>query len=189
MNLGEQLVQALLLAIPIACLAWTITQEEVFHELRDALNAYQERHKHSLWRRKLAYLPTCSYCFSHYVAALFVWLFRFKMLADDWRGYVVSLFSLVLLANVYLTAYQWLRAALRAGRARADQAESRAARARRLLAATARSRNRPPWNSRLPLADGYRVSPIHDLAAGPPERCAQGAPGGLSTGATVGKTR
>jgi hypothetical protein len=123
MNLGEQLMRGMLLAIPVACLAWTITQEEVFHELREILKAYQERHKDSLWRRKLAYLPTCPYCFSHYVAALFIWLFHFKMLADDWRGYAVSLFSLVLLANAYLTAYQWLRAALRAGRARADEAE------------------------------------------------------------------
>ena len=172
MNLGEQLVRGLLLAIPIACLAWTITQEEVFHELRESLKAYQERHKDSFWRRKLAYLPTCPYCFSHYLAALFVWLFQFKMLADDWRGYAVSLFSLVLWANVYLTAYQWLRASLRAGRARADQAEARAARAKRLLAMTAESGKRPARSPRLPLANGYRVSPIHDLSASPPERCA-----------------
>ena len=172
MNLGEQLLRGLLLAMPVACLAWTITQEEVFHELREILKAYQERHKESFWRRKLAYLPTCPYCFSHYVAALFVWLFHYKMLADDWRGYLVSLFSLVLVANVYLTGYQWLRASLRAGRARADQAEARAARAKRLLAATAEGRNRAAWNSRLPLVDGYRVSPIHDLAGDPPERCA-----------------
>jgi hypothetical protein len=172
MNLGEQFLRALLLAIPVACLAWTITQEEVFHELQEILHAYQQRHKDSLWRRKLAYLPTCPYCFSHYLAALFVWLFHFKMLADDWRGYAVSLFSLVSLANVYLTAYQWLRAALRAGRARADQAEARASRAQRLLAATPETRKRPAWNPRLPPADGYRVSPAHDLAGGPSERCA-----------------
>jgi hypothetical protein len=172
MNLGGQFVWALLLAIPVACVVWTITQEEVFEELREMLRAYQHRHRDSLWRRKLAYLPTCSYCFSHYVAVLLVWLFHFKMLTDDWRGYAVSLFSLVLLANVYLTAYQWLRASLRAGRARADEAEAWAARARRLLAATARRRKRPPWNPRSPAADGYRVSPVHDLAGSPPERCA-----------------
>jgi hypothetical protein len=172
MNLGEQLVWALVLAIPVACLAWTIAQEEVFEELREILNAYRQRHRDSFWRQKLAYLPTCPFCSSHYVAAIFLWLFHFKMLADDWRGYAVSLFSVVLLANVYLTVYHWLRAGLRASRARADEAEAWAARAKRLLAATTKRRRRAPWNSRPPLAGGYRVSAVHDPAGEPPERCA-----------------
>ncbi len=172
MNLSEQLVRGLLLAVPIACLAWTITQEEVFHELRAILNAYQERHRDSLWRRKLAYLPTCPYCFSHYVAALFIWLFHFKMYTDDWRGYVVSLFSLVLLANVYLSAYQWLRRPCGPAGRGPMRRKPGPLEPGDCWRHTAKRHKRPAWNSRPPLADGYRVSPAHDLAGSPPERCA-----------------
>ena len=123
---------ALVLAVPIACLVWTFTQEEIFREFRDTLKTYQREHGDSFWRKKLAYLPTCPYCFSHYVTIVFLGLFRFRMLVSDWRGYVVSLFTLVLIANVYITAYNMLRAALRASKAIADRAEAHADEARRL---------------------------------------------------------
>jgi hypothetical protein len=140
MDYAGQISFALLLAIPIACLVWTFTQEEVFKEVREALKRYQQRHRYSLWRQKLAYMPTCHYCFSHYVAALFVVLFRFRMLADDWRGYLASLFTLVLIANVYMTVYNLLRVWLRRSRALADRAEARLARA----AAAALDQSAPP---------------------------------------------
>jgi membrane protein required for beta-lactamase induction len=120
MDYLEELVFAVLLAIPVACVTWTFTQEELFREVREFLQALQRRHRDSWWRRKLAFLPTCPYCFSHYVAALFVALLQFKMLSNDWRGYVVSIFTLVLIANVYLTGYHLLRVALRGCRAWAD---------------------------------------------------------------------
>jgi hypothetical protein len=125
MNLGSQIGYACVLAIPVACVAWTVTQEEILREFREWLKAFQQRHSKSLWRQKLAYMPTCSYCFSHYVAALFVGLLGFKMLVDDWRGYLVSGLTVVLMANVYLSLYCMLRAALRALRAKADEAEAR----------------------------------------------------------------
>jgi hypothetical protein len=124
MDYASQIAFALLLAMPIACVAWTITQEELFRELREALRADQRGHPDSFWRQKLTYLPTCPYCLSHYVAAVFIALFRFKMLTDDWRGYVVSLFALVLLANVYITLYNLLRVVLRAAKAAADRAQA-----------------------------------------------------------------
>jgi hypothetical protein len=127
-----QIAYALVLAVPIACLVWTFTQEEIFREFRDTLKTYQREHGDSFWRKKLAYLPTCPYCFSHYVAIMFLGLFRFRMLVSDWRGYVVSLFTLVLIANVYITAYNMLRAALRASKAIADRAEAHANEAKRL---------------------------------------------------------
>jgi len=122
----HQLGFALLLGVPVACIVWTFTQEEIFKECREALKAYQQRHADSLLRRKLAYLPTCPYCFSHYVALAFVALLNFRMLADDWRGYVVSLFTLVLIANAYVTLYNLLRVALRAAKVAADRLEREA---------------------------------------------------------------
>jgi hypothetical protein len=99
MEYGSQIAFAAILSIPVACISWTIAQEEVLQEMRNYLEDYQARHRRSWWRRKMAYLPTCPYCLSHYVAGCLIGLLRFKMLADDWRGYVVSLFTLVLIAN------------------------------------------------------------------------------------------
>jgi hypothetical protein len=62
-----------------------------------------------LFRRKFFYLFTCEYCFSHYVAALFLIITRYKLLYDDWRGYLISLFALVWIANQYMSIYNRLR--------------------------------------------------------------------------------
>ncbi len=108
MALGEQIVWLLVLAIPVACIAWTITQEEIFHELRQ----YATRQRDTapqLWKRKFYYLLTCHYCFSHYVAIFFLALTRFKLLYLDWRGYIISLFALVWVANQYMSVYALLR--------------------------------------------------------------------------------
>jgi hypothetical protein len=98
----------LILTIPVACVAWTVTHEEVFREPRNYCHE-QSQNARSLPRRKFFYLFTCEYCFSHYVAALFLILTRFRMLYDDWRGYVVSFFALVWMANQYMSIYNHLR--------------------------------------------------------------------------------
>lgn len=126
MDLATQMAYALLLAIPVACIAWTVTQEEISRDLREAAKSFQKRKPRSLWRAKLAYLTTCPYCFSHYVAAAFVLLLQFKMLSDSWPGYVVSLFSVVLIANFYVSLYHLLRVALRAAKALADKEQAQA---------------------------------------------------------------
>jgi hypothetical protein len=130
MGYGTQILFAVVLAFPVACVVWTVTQEELFKEVRDAVDRYRNRYRTSLWLRKLAYMMTCPYCFSHYVTALAVWVCGFRMLLDDWRGYVVSLFTVVLLANVVLSGYHMLRCSLRAAKARADYAEANAKLAR-----------------------------------------------------------
>jgi hypothetical protein len=92
MSLGMQLTWLLMLAIPVACVAWTVTHEEVFREPREYCRR-QTRKAQILPRRKFFYLFTCDYCFSHYVAAIFLLITRFQMLYSGWRGYVVSLFA------------------------------------------------------------------------------------------------
>ena len=108
MSLGMQLEWLLLLAIPVACVAWTVTHEEVFREPREYCQQ-QTRRAGSFPRRKFFYLFTCEYCFSHYVAAIFLLFTRFQMLYSGWRGYVVSLFALVWVANQYMSIYNRLR--------------------------------------------------------------------------------
>jgi hypothetical protein len=58
-------------------------------------------------------LFTCEFCFSHYVAAVFLLITRFKLLFPDWRGYLISLFALVWVSNVYLAVFANLRLDIR----------------------------------------------------------------------------
>lgn len=106
--LGFKVAWLLILAIPIACIAWTITHEEVFREPRDYCQR-QSKQARNFTSRKFFYLFTCEYCFSHYVAGFFLIITRFKLLYDDWRGYVIALFSLVWVANQYMSIYNHLR--------------------------------------------------------------------------------
>lgn len=107
-SLGEQVVWLFIMAVPIACIAWTVTQEEVFREAQDYAQRQSEEAP-QLWKRKFFYLLTCPYCFSHYVTILFLALTRFKLLYQDWRGYIIGGFALVWIANVYSGAYALLR--------------------------------------------------------------------------------
>ncbi|HEX7184601.1 MAG TPA: hypothetical protein VF756_22445 [Thermoanaerobaculia bacterium] len=103
-----QLVWLLVLAVPIACVSWTVTHEEIFREPREYFVRRYEN-ANSLFKRKLFYLPTCEYCFSHYVAIFFLFITRYRLLLDDWRGYLLSFFALVAVANVYMSAFGRLR--------------------------------------------------------------------------------
>jgi len=96
------------MAIPIACIAWTVTQEEVFQEMREyAVQRSQDSSR--VVARKFYYLLTCHYCFSHYVTILFLVLTRYKLLYLDWRGYIIGGFALVWVANQYMSLYALLR--------------------------------------------------------------------------------
>ena len=63
----------------------------------------------TLVARKFFYLFTCEYCFSHYVTILFLFLTGYKLLMNDWRGYVIAGFSLVWIANIYMSLFGFLR--------------------------------------------------------------------------------
>ena len=103
-----QIVWLLLLALPIACVAWTVTHEEVFREPRDYCQQ-RARDARGLATRKFFYLFTCEYCFSHYVTILFLVVTRYRLLLDDWRGYPIAFFALVAVANVYMSSFGRLR--------------------------------------------------------------------------------
>ncbi len=110
--LSLQVAWLFVLAIPVACVAWTVTHEEVFREPREYCQEQTRRSRH-LYRRKFFYLFTCEYCFSHYVAAGFLAVTRFQMLYAGWRGYLISLFALVWVANQYMSIYNRLRLDIR----------------------------------------------------------------------------
>lgn len=108
MSIYLQVAWLFILSIPIACIAWTVTQEEVFREPREFCGKRSKEGK-SLWERKFFYLFTCEYCFSHYVTILFLFLTKYKLLLDDWRGYVIAGFSLVWIANIYISLFGFIR--------------------------------------------------------------------------------
>ncbi|MEO5564774.1 MAG: hypothetical protein ABIR18_15110 [Chitinophagaceae bacterium] len=104
----QQLLDLVLLAIPVACISWTVTNEEVFREPREYCVRQSSTSK-NLLKRKFFYLFTCEYCFSHYVSILMLVITHFKLIYPDWRGYLISGFSLVWVANIYMTLFRRLR--------------------------------------------------------------------------------
>ena len=126
---GDQMLRQvgwlLLLAVPIACVAWTVTKEEIFREGRDFCT-HRSKTCRTLVERKAFYLFTCEYCFSHWVTLAVVVLTGFRLLLDTWPGYVIGFFALVFVANIYMSLYSRLRVDIRSERAAAEIKERQA---------------------------------------------------------------
>ncbi len=118
MSLGLQIVWLLVLAVPVACVAWTVTHEEIFREPREYF-VRESRTASEGWRRKFFYVWTCEYCFSHYVTALALLITRYKLLFMDWRGYLLAFFALPYVANVYMGLYAQTKLEAKKDRAQA----------------------------------------------------------------------
>jgi hypothetical protein len=112
---GAVLLQLLVLSLPVAAIAWTVTHEQVFREFRDYCLERSENAR-SFAVRKFFYLFTCEYCFSHYVSAAALLITRFTLLFDDWRGYFVAWLALVWVANHLIGIYGRLRLGIRSER-------------------------------------------------------------------------
>jgi hypothetical protein len=108
MSLYTQILSLFILAIPISCIAWTVTKEEVFKEPREYCTHRCKTSK-TILKRKFFYLFTCEYCFSHYVTILFLVLTDYQLLFSDWRGYLIAEFSLVWIANIYMSLFALIR--------------------------------------------------------------------------------
>ncbi|HZI27416.1 MAG TPA: hypothetical protein VFD64_04625 [Gemmatimonadaceae bacterium] len=111
MPLGRQVLLLFLFAIPIACVSWTVTHEEVFREPREWFTARSQDGR-TILERKFFYLFTCEYCFSHYVTIGMLFMTRFTLVFDGWRGYLIAGFSLVWIANLYMSLFGRLRLAI-----------------------------------------------------------------------------
>lgn len=108
MELHTQIIWLFVLAIPIACIAWTVTHEEVFREPREYCVKRSSEGK-TIFTRKFFYLFTCEYCFSHYVTIFMLVITGYKLLFEDWRGVLIGGFALVWIANVYMSLYNLIR--------------------------------------------------------------------------------
>ena len=97
-----------MLALPVACVAWTITHEEVFREPREFC-VKRSKEGRTIIKRKFFYLFTCEYCFSHYVTIFFIAITNYTLLMDGWRGYLIGGFALVWVANFYMSLFALIR--------------------------------------------------------------------------------
>ena len=99
----------------MATVSWTVTHEEIFREAREFC-ATRSQNCRRLVQRKFFYVFTCEYCFSHYVTAFFLAVTGFRLLLDDWRGYLISFFAVAAMANVYLSLFGRLRVDIKSER-------------------------------------------------------------------------
>lgn len=119
MELATQVRDLFLLSIPIACIAWTVTHEEVFKEPREYC-IKKSKNCRSFLKRKFFYLFTCEYCFSHYVTILLLIMTKYHLLFPDWRGYILGGFSLVWIANIYMSLFGFVRVGMKKERIEAN---------------------------------------------------------------------
>lgn len=119
MDTSQQVTNLFLLTLPIACIAWTVTHEEIFKEPRDYCLKKSQTCK-TLLERKFFYLFTCEYCFSHYVTAFFLIITKYHLVFNDWRGYLVGGFALVWLANIYMSIFGLVRVGMKKEKMEAD---------------------------------------------------------------------
>jgi hypothetical protein len=109
------LLVLLVLGMPVAAIVWTVTHEEIFREPREFWMARSE-HAGSMLTRKFFYMLTCEYCFSHWVALATLAITGFRLVYDDWRGYLVAGFALVWVANHYMSLFGRLRLGIKSER-------------------------------------------------------------------------
>lgn len=122
MSVGLQIVWLVVLAVPVASVAWTVTHEEIFREPREYCERRSERAER-LWERKFFYILTCEYCFAHYVTAAALAITRYKLLYDDWRGYMLAFFALPFIANIYIGVYGKVKLGVKKERAEIKKIE------------------------------------------------------------------
>ena len=104
----EQIYYLLGLSLAVASISWTVTQEDIFYEPRKYC-ADRSKSDESLLLRKLFYIPTCEYCFSHWVTLFILLITGYRFMYDDFRGYFLAFFVLPWVANQWMSLYRRIR--------------------------------------------------------------------------------
>ena len=124
MTIAEQIFWIFILGLVAGSIAWTVTQEEIFREPRDYC-AEKSKTCPNLFQRKFYYVFTCEYCFSHWVTIGLLIFTGFKLLIDDWRGYVLAFFAVAWTANQFMSLYRRLRVEIKHKNTLAKEVEER----------------------------------------------------------------
>jgi hypothetical protein len=104
----EQIYYLLGLSLAVASISWTFTQEDIFYEPRKYCSD-RSKSDESLLLRKLFYIPTCEYCFSHWVTLFILLITGYRFMYDDFRGYFLAFFVLPWVANQWMSLYRRIR--------------------------------------------------------------------------------
>ncbi len=123
MPLGAQVAALFLLAIPIATISWTVTHEEIVREPREWC-LRRSKASRTWLSRKVFYVVTCEYCFSHWVTLAALAVTKYQLLYTGWLGYLVGGLSLVWIANLYMSFFARLRLEIREERLEVEKAEA-----------------------------------------------------------------
>jgi hypothetical protein len=118
------LKEILILAAVTSVASWIISMMEVFRNVREGIQNWADKKPESVFRQKVAYLPSCPFCTSAYVAAFFLMLAPTKLVVEHPGGYLIAWFFVQSLAYVMMTTYHLGRVAVRWGRAVADTQEA-----------------------------------------------------------------
>jgi len=124
MIMAEQIFSLVILSMIVACIAWTVTQEEIFREWREVCSD-KSKTCGNILQRKFFYVFTCEYCFSHWVTLIILIFTGFRLLIPDWRGYVLAFFLLPWLANQWMSIYRRLRVGIKHENALAEEVKER----------------------------------------------------------------
>lgn len=144
MSIATQLVWLFVLAAPVASVAWTVTHEELFADLRRRSLERSRKGRH--WaERKFFYLFTCEYCFSHYVALGGILITDLRLLVPGVWGAVLAWFATVWVANIYMSLFARLRLDIKRERVEITQEEHVA---ERLASDTPEETPRAAWRPR-----------------------------------------
>ena len=108
MSLGTQVAYIFILAIPVACISWTFTHEEIFREVHEYFVVKRQQSK-TLLKRKFFFLLACEFCFSYYVTIAAVAVTNYHLLLTNWIGYIIGGFSIVWIANIYMSLFGLIR--------------------------------------------------------------------------------
>ena len=120
--MAQTIFYLIILSLVVASVSWTVTEEEIFREPREYCEKCSKKGR-SLLVRKFFYVFTCEYCFSHWVTLVLLAITGFKLVYDDWRGYVISFFVLPWLANQWMSIYRRLRVSIKYENAEAETAK------------------------------------------------------------------
>jgi hypothetical protein len=124
MTITDQIFWLVILSMVVGSISWTVTQEEIFREWQEYCDARCKSCRTFL-ERKFFYVFTCEYCFSHWVTILILILTGFRLLIDDWRGYILAFFVIPWLANQFMSIYRRLRVGIKHENALAEEAKER----------------------------------------------------------------
>ena len=142
----EDLIKVILHALPVACVAWTLTHEEIFRDLWESCGEFAKEHKEKLdylrrnrktavysrrkalkhWLgHKVCFLFTCEFCVSVWVTILLLLVSDFRVQYNGLLGFLVTGFGVVMAANLMMTRYQLWRVEIRKDRAVADKTQKK----------------------------------------------------------------